>query len=89
MPGMAKTHVGRGSAERAVGLVLAFAFLLAKTEAIVGAVEKWESRALSEISKGGWEPVKTCFWFSPDSMLPPFPRRGLGFVLISFSPVRL
>jgi hypothetical protein len=32
-----------------------------------------------EISKEGWEPVETCFWFSPASILPPFPRRGVGF----------
>src|SRR5690349_7781189 len=42
-----------------------------------GAVGKWESRAFGEISKGVWEPEETCFWFSPASMLPPFPRRSL------------
>jgi hypothetical protein len=42
-------------------LVLAFAFLLDKTEAEAGAVGKWKSRALCEISKGVWEPVETCF----------------------------
>jgi len=68
---------------------LAFALVLVKTEAVVGAVEKWESRAFGEISKGVWEPAETCFWFSPASMLPPFPRRSLVVALISFSPVWL
>ncbi len=33
-------------------LGLAFALVLVKTEAVVGAVEKWESRVVGEISKG-------------------------------------
>jgi len=65
---------------------LAFALVFEEAEAVVGAVEKWESRRFCEISKGVWEPVKTCFWFSPASMLPPFPRRSLGAAQISFSP---
>ena len=70
-------------------LGLAFALVLVKTEAIVGAVEKWESRVLGEISKGVWEPVETCFWFSPAPMLPPFPPRCLPVAMISLSPVRV
>ena len=72
-----------------MGLGLAFALVLVKTEAVVGAVEKWESRAFGEISKGVWEPVETCFWFSPAPRLPPFPRRSGGVAPISVSPVRL
>jgi len=43
-----------------LGLVFGFV-LFFKTEAVVGAVGKWESRAFGEISKGVWEPVET--WF--------------------------
>ena len=51
-------------------------------------MEKWESRGLGEISKGVWEPVKTCSWFSTASMLPPFPRR-LGLLSrINVTPSR-
>jgi hypothetical protein len=45
----------------ALGLVLAFV-LVVRTEAVVGAVGKWESRAFCEIPKGVWEPVGTAFW---------------------------
>jgi hypothetical protein len=79
----------RGRQAAALVLGLAFAFLLEKTEAVVGAVGKWESRGLGEISKGVWERGETCFWFSPASTLPPFPRRSVGFASVSFSPVLL
>jgi hypothetical protein len=74
---------------RRLGFGFGFALLLVNTETVVGAVEKWESRGLCEISKGVWEPVETCFWFSPASMLPPFPRRSLAVALLSFSPLLL
>src|ERR1700751_4789552 len=51
----------------------------------IGAVEKWESRAVGEISKGGWEQEKTWVWFSPASRLPSFPRRCFGFPACSVS----
>jgi hypothetical protein len=75
----------RGRQAAALGLVLAFV-LVGRTEAVVGAVGKWESRAFCEISKGVWEPVETAFWFSPASMLPSFPRRFSPFALITLSP---
>ena len=67
-------------------LVLAFALIFFKTEAVAGAVGKWESRGFCEISKGVWEPVETCFWFSPASMLPPFPRRSSVRIAYEFLP---
>ncbi len=66
-------------------LVLAFAFRISQA-VVVGAVGKWESRAFCEISKGVWEPVETCFWFSPASMLPPFPPRFSGPSGAGFPP---
>src|SRR5664280_2612122 len=57
------------------------------TAAVVGAVGKWEFRVFGEISKGVWEPVETCTWFSPASMLPPFPPRFSAPGLISVSPL--
>src|SRR6476620_5998487 len=59
------------------GFGLAFAFR-ERTEAVVGAVGKWESRAVCEISKRVWETEETCFWFSPASMPASFPRRFEG-----------
>jgi hypothetical protein len=57
-------------------LGLAFAFALAvfltTTAALAGAVGKWESRVFREIPKGVWEPVETCFWFSPGFHAPAF-----------------
>ena len=49
-------------------------------------VEKWESRRLCGIPKGAWEAEETRVWFSPLSMLPPFPRRFSLAAPISFSP---
>jgi hypothetical protein len=54
---------------------LGLTFAFGTAEAVIGAVGKWESRGFCEISKGVWEPVKTCGWFSPASMLLRFPRR--------------
>jgi hypothetical protein len=75
----------RGRQAAALGLVLAFV-LVERTEAVVGAVGKGESRAFCEISKGAWEPVETAFGFSPASILPPFPRRFSVAALVSLSP---
>src|SRR5689334_23193511 len=61
----------RGRQAAAFGLAFAFG----KAAAVVGAVEKWESRAFGEISRGVGEPGETGFWFSPAPMLPSFPRR--------------
>jgi hypothetical protein len=82
---------GHQAAALVLGLACAFALavFLGTTAVVVGAVEKWEPRGLREISKGVWEPVETGFWFSPASMLPPFPRRFLDVAPISFSPVLL
>jgi hypothetical protein len=54
-------------------LGLAFALVLVKTGAVVDAVEKWESRAFGEISKGAWKEGKSWFCFSTLSMDPAFP----------------
>src|SRR5436190_23989627 len=40
----------------------------------------------NEIPKGVWETVETCFWFSPASMLPPFPRRSARLGWTRFPP---
>jgi hypothetical protein len=57
---------------------LAFALVLLKTEAVVGAVGKWESRGSGEISKGVWEPVETWFWFFAGSHAPAFSTALFG-----------
>jgi hypothetical protein len=54
-----------GRQAAALGLSLAFALPLVKTETVVGAVEKWESRRFCEMSKEVWEPGGTCFEVNP------------------------
>jgi hypothetical protein len=77
------------AAVRPVSLVLGLVFaLVLETETVFSAVEKWESRRFCGIPKGVWEAEETCFWFSPVSMLPPFPRRFGDFSSISFAPSR-
>jgi hypothetical protein len=62
-------------------LVLAFALGLVKAEAVVGAVGKWESRAFGEISKGVWEPVKTCLLaYCARSVPKPIRLESLGWL---------
>src|SRR5690348_17231680 len=72
----------RGRQAAAFGLAFAFG----KAAAVVGAVEKWESRAFGEISKGVGEPGETGFWFSPAPTLPSFPRRFSAVTLCNGCP---
>ena len=70
----------------ALVLGLASALVLRPAETVAGAVGKWESRCFCGIPRGVREPLKTCFWFSPASMLPPFPRRSSEVPPVRFAP---
>jgi len=69
-----------------LGFGFGLCFPFGKTEAVVGAVGKWESRVWARF-QGSVEPVETALVFA-GSHAPPFPCL-FGVSLISFSPVLL